>query len=181
MRLRRRIVLLATVLATAAWSGAPDEALVDAARAGDLEEVRALLAQGVDASTAKGDGMTALHWAAERGHTVMAEELIAAGAAVATGTRVGGYTPLHLAARGGHAEVVRALLDAGTEVDVVTTSSRVTALHLAAAALGGADAVRVLLERGADPTIRANDGWTAGEAARMAGHMDIANTLERRI
>ena len=57
--------------------------------------------------------MTALHWAAERGHAVVAELLLSADAAVEATTRVGSYTPLHLASRGGHGSIVRALLEAG--------------------------------------------------------------------
>ena len=41
--------------------------------------------------------------------------------------------------------------------------------------------VELLMERGADPTLAAKDGWTAGSAARMAGHDDIARLLEERI
>ena len=41
--------------------------VADAARLGDIETVRQLLREGADVNTAQGDGMTALHWAAERG------------------------------------------------------------------------------------------------------------------
>ena len=38
---------------------------------GDRDAVRALLQQGADVNAAQGDGMTALHWAAERGDAEM--------------------------------------------------------------------------------------------------------------
>ncbi len=41
-----------------------DGQLIDAARNGDAEAVRSLLAEGADVNTTPGDGMTALHWAA---------------------------------------------------------------------------------------------------------------------
>ena len=49
-------------------AAAPGDAPVaDAARIGDLHTVRALLQEGADVNAAHGDGMSALHWAAERG------------------------------------------------------------------------------------------------------------------
>ncbi|GIS79111.1 MAG: hypothetical protein CM1200mP14_06770 [Gammaproteobacteria bacterium] len=47
---------------------------------GDLETVRGLLRQGADVNGAQGDGMTALHWAAERAQLEMVEVLLYAGA-----------------------------------------------------------------------------------------------------
>ena len=138
---------LAAVLAAAALP--TDEPLIDAARSGDVEAVRSLLAEGADANTAQGDGMTALHWAAEHGHAAVADLLLAAGAAVEAQTRLGSYTPLHLASRSGHASIASALLDAGADAHAATTGSGVTPLHLAAAAVDGADAVAALLRSGA--------------------------------
>lgn len=125
--------------------------LLLAAVAGHLSAAPlSLLAQDVHA----GDGMTALHRAAERGRVEVAESLMAAGADVEAGTRIGGYTPLHLAARRGHAGVVRALLAAGADVGVSSTTTGATPLHLAAAAVDGRAAVEALLEHGADPDAR---------------------------
>jgi ankyrin repeat protein len=84
--------------------------VADAARRGDVDAVRALLKQGAKADVAQGDGMTALHWAAERGDLAMTELLLGAGASPKAGTRIGHYEPLHLARRAGHAAVVKALL-----------------------------------------------------------------------
>ena len=71
--------------------------VADAARAGDFATVRSLLAAGEDANGAHGDGMSALHWAAERNDAEMARALIHAGAAVDAATRidprVGGAVP----------------------------------------------------------------------------------------
>ena len=60
--------------------------LLEAARVGDAEAVRALLRAGADASAARGDGITALHLAAEHGHAEAAGALLDAGAAVNAGT-----------------------------------------------------------------------------------------------
>jgi ankyrin repeat protein len=40
--------------------------VADAAMKGDLAAVRALVAKGANVNAPQGDGMTALHWAAER-------------------------------------------------------------------------------------------------------------------
>ena len=126
-----------------------DSPVADAAERGDVGAVRALLKQGADVNTAQGDGMTALHWAAEGGGVEMAEMLIYAGADLEAVTRVGHYTPLHLASRAGMAPVVETLLKAGANPGATTTTGGATALHLAAAS-GSADAVSLLLEGGAD-------------------------------
>ena len=85
-----------------------------------------------------------------------------------------------LAARGGHDEIVRMLLEKRAEVNGRNPEDGTTAL-MWAANNGLKSIVEFLVERGADPSIAANDGWTAGEAARMAGHVDIADKLEQRI
>ena len=98
---------VATAMAVAAvavlgaqQSGSP---IADAARKADREAVRALLKQGADVSASHADGMTALHYAADRGDAAMVDMLIYAGANVSAVTRLGHYTPLHLAARNGSA------------------------------------------------------------------------------
>src|SRR4051812_662596 len=147
----KRVLTIGAALAMTAWLGAAPSSspVADAAMKGDRDAVRTLLKQGADVSAAKGDGMTALHFAAERGDAAMADMLIYAGANVAAVTRIGQYTPLHLASRTGNTAVARALLAAGANVSARTTTSGVTPLHLAAAA-GSADVVTLLLDHGAD-------------------------------
>ncbi|MYK66266.1 MAG: hypothetical protein F4022_07320 [Gemmatimonadetes bacterium] len=123
--------------------------VADAAQRGDLEAVRRLLRDGADVNAAQGDGMTALHWAAERGEGEMGEVLLYAGARVDAGTRIGHYTPLHLAARSAHVSMVELLLQAGSEPDARTTNSGVSPLHLAAGS-GDARVIGLLIDAGAD-------------------------------
>lgn len=60
----------------------PDEQLVRAARAGDATLVAQLLHGGAAVNAAEANGMTALHWAANRGHLGVAKLLVEAGADV---------------------------------------------------------------------------------------------------
>jgi ankyrin repeat protein len=138
--------LCLSALLGAAPGGSP---VADAAMKGDLAAVRALLREGADVNAPRGDGMSALHWAAERGHAEMAGVLVYAGANVAAVTRIGQYTPLHVAARSGSAGVVEVLLKAGAPVDARAVPSGATALHLAAAS-GSAAIVNRLIDAGAD-------------------------------
>ena len=50
-----------------------DPSVADAAMRGEIEAVRLLLRSGADVNAPQGDGMTALHWAAELGHVEMTE------------------------------------------------------------------------------------------------------------
>ncbi len=135
-----------SALVGAAPSGSP---VADAAMKGDVAAVRALLKEGADVNAARGDGMSALHWAAERGNGEMAGLLIYAGANVSAVTRIGQYTPLHVAARSASVAVVDQLLKAGAVVDARAVPSGATALHLAATSGNPAVIVR-LVDGGAD-------------------------------
>lgn len=128
---------------------ADDPALLDAARRADVVAVQSALSDGADPNAAEGDGLTALHIAAEQGNSQIARLLIDARANVEAKTRLGEYTPLHLAAEGAHVSVVGALLEAGADVRAITSNTGVTPLHLAAKALNGEGAVRELLRHGA--------------------------------
>ncbi len=150
MRLRLALPLVAAVALTALVSAAPSVSPVaDAAMRGNRDAVRALIAQGADVNAAQGDGMSALHWAADKGDADLTEMLVYAGANPGAVTRIGQHTPLHLASRAGSAAAVRALLKAGAKVDAKTSVSGATPLHLAAAA-GDPAVVTALLDAKAD-------------------------------
>ena len=146
---RARLLGMAILPLLLLGGGGSDAPVADAAARGDVEAVRRLLRDGADVNAPQGDGMTALHWAAERDDAELADVLLYAGARVDAGTRIGHYTPLHLAARGARATVVELLLDAGSDPNASTTNSGATPLHLAAA-LGDPKVVGVLAKAGAD-------------------------------
>lgn len=152
-------------------------AIAEAAMRGDLAEVRALLPR-YDVNAPLGDGMTALHWAAERGDAAMTAALLRAGAKPTVTTVNGAYTPLHVAARSGSAEVVKALLAAGADAKAVTASGA-TPLHMAAQA-GSAAAITALLAKKADPNAREyGSGQTPLMFAAAADRPDAVKALAK--
>ncbi|MGE0863065.1 MAG: ankyrin repeat domain-containing protein [Vicinamibacterales bacterium] len=150
------INLVIALMLTAAL-GAQQQAspVADAAMRGDKAAVRDLLKQGADVNGAQGDGMSALHWAAERGDAELADMLIYAGANIAAVTRIGQYTPLHLAAKSGSAPLTQALIKAGADVNARSTNSGASPLHMAASS-GSPEVINTLLDAKAD--INAKEG-----------------------
>jgi ankyrin repeat protein len=144
-------LLISCCLLIVPWhvQAAAESSVANAAERGDVAQVRELLRSGADVSETQGDGMSALHWAAEYGDSELARMLIYAGANVNAGTRIGGYTPLHIASRRGHVSVVKVLIAVNADPNVATTNSGVMPLHLAAAS-PSAETVRVLLDAGSD-------------------------------
>ena len=130
---RTMTVICVSAFVIGATTVVPDSRIADAAMKGDIAAVRALIKQKADVNGAQGDGMTALHWAAERGDSAIAALLIGAKANVVARTRIADYTPLHIAGKTGAAAVVRLLVAAGSDVKAVNNSGA-TALHFAAAA-----------------------------------------------
>ena len=142
-----RACLLLAICLTFAMSAAASE-LTDAARRGDKDALRGLIASKADVNEPDGDGTTALHWAAYNDNGDVAELLIRAGASVHAVTRNGALTPLLVASANGSTVVVEKLLAAGAKSDVRSTDGA-TPLMLAAAS-GSADAVKLLVDNGAE-------------------------------
>src|SRR5262249_41108659 len=130
------------------YAAGPPASVVEAAMQGNKDAVRALLKQGADVNTAQGDGMTALHWAVQKGDVDLAKTLLYAGANVRARTRVGGYTPLLMASKIGTGPMIEALIAGGADSNGATTNGA-TALMFAAQA-GYTDAVNALVAHGAD-------------------------------
>jgi ankyrin repeat protein len=152
-----RVLGISAIILLLGASAAPKDPLVaDAAMRGDVATVRRLISQHADVNTPQGDGMTALHWAAERGDTALTTTLIKAHANLKALTRIGNYTPLLIAAKSGNPAVISALVKAGSDVNAAT-SNGTSVLHFAAAA-GDPKALEDLIARGANVNAR-DSSW----------------------
>ena len=109
--------------------------------------------------------------AALKGYLDMARQLIDKGADV----NKTGWTPLHYAATKGEAPMIELLLENHAYIDA-ESPNRSTPLMMAAL-YGTTSAVKLLLESGADPTLRNDQGLTAIDFAQRAKRVDAAEVI----
>src|SRR4026209_2074610 len=102
-------VLLFSVVALLPGLAATDSAPVTAAKDGDLQAVRALLAKKVNVNEPARDGSTALLWSVYHSDPEMTKALLAAGAKGDTPNKYG-VTPLIQASRSGDTPLIDLLL-----------------------------------------------------------------------
>ena len=157
--------------------------LLFAARAGDAESARLLLASGADVNDALPNGMTALVEAAHSGHSAVGILLLDRGADPNAAEI--GYTALHAAVLRGGLDLVKALLRHGANPNAPITrgtpvrrnsedfelpATLVGATpYLLAAKFLEPDIMRVLAEEGADPRAPMKSGETPLMAAAGVG------------
>jgi ankyrin repeat protein len=90
-----------------------------------------------------------------------------------------GWAPLHYAATNGHLDVMRLLLDAYAYIDAASPNG--TTPLMMAAQYGSDDAVGLLLEEGADPTIKNDLSLTAIDFANRADRPATAKIIAAAI
>jgi hypothetical protein len=161
-------------LAALAFAGGEPEILT-AAKAGDLQWVRRLLAEDSKAVHKAGRyGATPLHWASVSDFVDIAEILIANGADVNARTN-NDATPLHDAAEYGRDAAVELLCRCGALIDATDFRGR-SALH--DAVFGGKlSVVKLLLLRGASVNLTDRSGSTPLHLASFCNEGEIANVL----
>ncbi|KAM6904207.1 GA-binding protein subunit beta-2a [Lycodopsis pacificus] len=103
--------------------------LLEAARKGQDDEVRNLMANGAPFTT-DWLGTSPLHLAAQHGHYSTADVLLRAGVSRDARTKVD-RTPLHMAAAEGHTVIVELLVRSGADINA-KDMLKMTALHWAA-------------------------------------------------
>jgi ankyrin repeat protein len=150
-----------------------DTGLILALREGSMKVFDLLVnARGTDIEIKARNGDTALMIAAFKGHRHAVDVLLAKGAQV----NRPGWTALHYAAAGGHNEIVQTLLEKHAYIDAASPN-RTTPIMMAAWG-GHIYTVKLLLDEGADATLKNDVGMTAIDFAKSVGRHDIAEGLE---
>ncbi|MDA8018214.1 MAG: PQQ-binding-like beta-propeller repeat protein [Thermoanaerobaculia bacterium] len=143
------------------------EALHEAARQGDLDEVKRRLDAGVPVDGTNQYGATALTYAASKGHLEVAKLLVERGADVDATDTFYSSTPAGWAAYDGRAETVRFLYEKGA-----TGAGQVAGMAMFR---GHTDVIKAILEAGDldEDTLAAIYGQ-----AQQAGNADVVAILE---
>ncbi|XP_055517287.1 GA-binding protein subunit beta-1 isoform X3 [Leucoraja erinacea] len=149
--------------------------LLEAARAGQDDEVRILMSNGAPFTT-DWLGTSPLHLAAQYGHYSTAEVLLRAGVSRDARTKVD-RTPLHMAASAGHANIVEVLVKNGADINA-KDMLKMTALHWAVEH-GHQDVVELLIKYGADVHTPSKFCKTAFDIAVDNGDEELMLMLQR--
>ncbi|XP_048025466.1 GA-binding protein subunit beta-1 [Megalobrama amblycephala] len=148
--------------------------LLEAARAGQDDEVRILMANGAPFTT-DWLGTSPLHLSAQFGHYSTTEVLLRAGVSRDARTKVD-RTPLHMAASEGHARIVELLLKHGADVNA-KDMLKMSALHWAVEH-SHRDVVELLLRFGADVHAQSKFCKNALDIALDNGSHELAEILQ---
>ncbi len=195
------LVFLITIGTAVAGTLNLDEALLDAARDGDLGKVQNLVEEGADINAQNSNGLTPLMFAIGSAHSDLVKLLLKLGADP-NGPTKQGMTPLMEAALRNDATIATLLLDANAALDITNRAGK-TALDIAAenghkdmvkllqqyakagrdrelldAARDGAlQKVRNLLANGADVNTQDGNGWTPLMFAVSSAHTELVKML----
>lgn len=174
MRTRIVAMLMSAIGGVAAAQTAPSasevaryEGLHRAAHAGEISEIRRLLATGADVLARDGNGRTPAHVAAFASQD-SALAALAEGGADLNALDHDRYDVATIAAVADDVALLRLALSLGNRADLVTSVWDGTAL-IAAAHLGHHEAVKALIEAGAPLDHVNNLGWTALMEAVILG------------
>lgn len=129
------------------------EPILNAAKRGELADVKSLLARGADINARTGYNQTPLMLAAGKGHLDVVRLLIDSGADLnIVDTFYKSFTALIAAANGGHTEIVKLLLDKGAKgrEQVIFSGIQEGNSAIVKIALSGATIPKPILDRGLD-------------------------------
>jgi ankyrin repeat protein len=153
-----------------------DTGLILALREGSMKVFDVLLnARGINLEAKARNGDTALMIAAYKGNKSAVQALLARDAEV----NRPGWTALHYAAASGSNEIVAMLLDKSAYIDA-ESPNKTTPIMMAARS-GHILTVKLLLDEGADATLKNEQGMTAIDFATKFDHRDIAEGLTYRL
>jgi ankyrin repeat protein len=155
-------------------------ALILAAQNGYPEVVRLLLDRGAAFTLETPEDYSPLHASVGQGHISVVEVILRDKSInLNIANRQTGITPLKLAVLNDHQAIASLLLEKGAEVDAISKLN-MTPLVSAARCPDEDQSLRftrLLLDHGADITLRAIDGNTALHMAGLSGHVSVAKLL----
>lgn len=171
----------AVIDALAGAGPAPD--IFESSQAGDAARIRELLAGDASLAAAySGDGFTALHFAAFYGAAEAVRALLDGGASVAARTsNFLANQPLHAAAASGwpHVhEICALLITAGADANDAQHGGN-RPIHTAAFK-GDRRLAEMLLDAGADPAARNDEGKSPADLAEAQGYAELGALLWAR-
>lgn len=149
--------------------------LMAAAAGGVISYMKMLMAKGAKVNAINGSGMTALMDAASSRNPEAARLLIEAGADVNAHTKKK-QTALQMAAMYGTGETVKMLLDKGADVNIRDDRGYSPLMYAAYAEVTPAGVTRMLLAKGADPSV-VGEGETPKMLAAKRGDTEVARIL----
>lgn len=153
-----------------------DSGLILALREGSMKVFSTLLdARNINLELKSRNGDNALMIASYKGNKPAVEALLAKGAEV----NRPGWTPLHYAAAIGNNDIVQILLDKSAYLDA-ESPNKTTPIMMAARS-GHILTVKLLLDSGADATLKNELGLNAIDFANKHNHKDIAEGLTYRL
>lgn len=177
-RVMKSVIFSAVLLVIYAFVFAAEEPIVEAAKNGDLQTIKTILAQDPSKLNATDeDKYTPLHWACMRGHWDIAEYLIEKGADLNVVGGDGG-TQINWAVHHDNVEIIKLMVEKGAKLNI-RNQWGMTELHTAIWR-GNINVVEYLLDKGSDPMIKTNEGWTAMHYAFRSGHDDVIELLKKR-
>ena len=152
--------------------------LHSAAKAGDVAEIKSLVALGFSIDRRDGAGATPLMKAAVNGKLQAVKYLLKQGADPSLQSNRG-WNVLHYASEDGNLEVIELMLSRMLSIDS-RTKEGYTPLMIAA----GNDklqAVKYLLKQGADPSLQSNRGWNVLHYASEDGNLEVIELMLSRM
>jgi ankyrin repeat protein len=153
-----------------------DTGLILALREGSMSVFNILLnAHGVNLEARARNGDTALMVAAYKGNKPAVEALLTKGVEV----NQPGWTALHYAAASGNNDIVTMLLEKSAYIDA-ESPNKTTPIMMAARS-GHILTVKLLLDEGADVSLKNEQGMTALDFAKKFNHTDIVEGLTYRL
>ena len=151
--------------------------IFQAAKDGNIDELKVAIANAVNINKKDMKGKTALWYAVVANNAKIVKYLLENGANANVKVPPSNGTPLQFASIKGFTEIAKLLLDAGSEVNVFDKSVGVTPLWLASQG-GHTDIVKILIENKADVNLaRKGDKVTSLLMASQEGHTNIVKLL----